>query len=630
MRSMMKTRAFLLLLLLFSVMSAGVAADKPNFVWILSEDNSKHFLRLFDPSGAPTPRIEAMAREGLVFNHAFSNSPVCSVARTTLITSCYAPRIGTQFHRRAKMASMPEGLKMFPAYLREAGYYTTNNSKTDYNAVPGKDVWDESSGKAHWSKRPEKGQPFFHQQTYGVSHESSLHFTAEQMRTQKTVTDPATVGLAPYHPDTATFRYTYARYHDRIRDVDALVGGMLDELKEAGVLEDTFVFYFGDHGGVLPRGKGYAYESGIHIPLVVRVPEKWQHLVPHARGEQVDGFVSFVDFGPTLLQLAGVEVPAGVDGKPFLGEGVTAEVLASRDEAFGYADRFDEKIDFVRTLRKGPYKYMRNYWPQTFDGLQNDYRYRMLAYQEWRELYKAGKLNPVQSQFFRPREAEALYDLRTDPHETMNLAARPEHAATLAEMRGRLNALVVGLPDLSFFPESHLVEKAMDNPVAFGQAHREEIAKLVEIADLQLLRFEEAEAGLVEAVGSDDPWQRFWGYIGVTSFGPASSRFGPGANLAALTDPEVETRMRAVEFLGLTMLGKPAPGLMSALKDSRSAVATNAILNTAVLLKDGQPGYTFTISEGDVNHTDRYISDRLNYLAGKAPRPWGGARKRRK
>lgn len=597
----------------FSILSA---ADRPNFVWILSEDNSKHFLRLFDPGGAPTPRLEEMAKAGLVFENAYSNSPVCSVARTTLITSCYAPRIGTQFHRRAKMAPMPKGVKMFPAYLRQAGYHTTNNSKTDYNATPGKDVWDESSRKAHWKARKE-GQPFFHKRTFGVSHESSLHFPESQIGSQKTETNPESVALAPYHPDTPTFRYTYARYHDRIKEVDGLVGGVLDEMREEGVLEDTFVFYFGDHGGVLPRGKGYAYESGIHIPLVVRVPENWKHLVAHERGERVGGMVSFVDFGPTLLRLAGVDVPEGVDGRPFLGEGVTQEALAERDEVFGYADRFDEKIDLVRTLRKGPYKYVRSYWPQTFDGLENAYRYRMAAYREWRELYRAGKLNAVQAQFFRPRRAEALYDLRNDPHETVNLAGVEAHAPTLKDLRERLQTRMREMPDLSLFPESHLMAAAMDDPVAFGQSNRERIGRLLRVADLQLLKFDEARSGLEAALGSEDPFERYWGYLSAATFGPATSEFAAKASVAALSDPEVEVRQRAAEFLGLTMLGDPEPGLKAALRDSPSAVATNAILNTAVVLKDGQPGYTFSLTEADVRHTDRYINDRLAYLAGK-------------
>ena len=134
--------------------------DRPNIVWITSEDNSKHYLRLFDANGINTPNIEKLATQGITFTHAFSNAPVCSVARSTLITGCYAPRIGAQFHRKIQIVPMPDSLKMFPAYLREAGYYTTNNSKEDYNLIKGEDVWDESSKKASW-KNGKGINPFF-------------------------------------------------------------------------------------------------------------------------------------------------------------------------------------------------------------------------------------------------------------------------------------------------------------------------------------------------------------------------------------------------------------------------------------------------------------------------------------
>jgi uncharacterized sulfatase len=200
------------------------------------------------------------------------------VARTTLITGCYAPRVGTQFHRRSKESNLPGELRMFPWYLRQAGYFTTNNSKKDYNAVEGKGVWDDSSKNATWRDRPDKAAPFFHMQTFTDSHESSLHFSEEQFKNQPTLTDPASVKLADYHPDTPLFRYTHARYLDRMQVIDDIVGKTVAKLEADGVIEDTFIFYFGDHGGVLPRGKGYIYESGLHVPLVIRVPENFKHL----------------------------------------------------------------------------------------------------------------------------------------------------------------------------------------------------------------------------------------------------------------------------------------------------------------------------------------------------------------
>ncbi|HAD61952.1 MAG TPA: sulfatase, partial [Planctomycetaceae bacterium] len=229
------------------------AADRPNVVWLVSEDNSTHYLKLFDQHGAETPAIAKLARHGLIFDHAFSNAPVCSVARTTLATGCLAPRIGTQYHRKHVIVPLPDGLRMFPELLRRAGYYTANNRKTDFNATPGKEVWDANSNKASWRGR-KKGQPFFYMQSFGVCHESCLHFSQQVMENEKTKTDPDSVFVAPYHPNTPTFRYTNARYRDRIMQVDQQIGGVVNKLQQDGLLEDTFIFYFGDHGGVLPRG----------------------------------------------------------------------------------------------------------------------------------------------------------------------------------------------------------------------------------------------------------------------------------------------------------------------------------------------------------------------------------------
>jgi arylsulfatase A-like enzyme len=397
------TVVFVFLGILPTTSNLLIAQNQPNFLWIMSEDNSKHYLKLFDPSGSETPNIANLAKQGVAFDRAFSNAPVCSVARTTLITMVYGPRLGTQFHRRTELANLPNDWKMFPAYLRDAGYYTTNNSKKDYNAVETNGTWDASSNKAHWRNRPD-GKPFFHVQTYTDSHESSLHFKQSWLDAPNNKTDPDSLELAPYHPDTPLFRLTYARYHDRIKSIDNRVGQLVEQLESDGLLENTFIFYFGDHGGVLPRGKGYIYESGLHVPLVVRVPQKWKSLSPFGRGTRTDGFVDFVDFGPTVLKLAGLTVPSFVDGEPFLGSGVTQSEVEARNETLGYADRMDEKYDFCRSIRHGNWKYIRNYQAIYPDGLQNNYRYINLAWRQWRELFNSEKLNPAQSALF-PAEA---------------------------------------------------------------------------------------------------------------------------------------------------------------------------------------------------------------------------------
>jgi len=608
-----------LLFILFFVSSGTILAaeNRPNFVWIMTEDNSSHYLKLYQPSGAETPNIESLAKHGLIYDHAFSNAPVCSVARTTLITSCYAPRIGTFHHRKSFKVPMPEGLKMFPAYLREAGYYTTNNSKEDYNAFNGKDVWDDSSKKATWKNR-KTGQPFFHVQTFGTSHESSLHFPASDVARKPTKHAVENAFVSPIHPDTKTFRYTHARYLDRIQDIDDQVGKLVSEIEEAGLLESTFIFCFGDHGGVLPRGKGYAYDTGLHVPLVIRVPEQFKDGVDRKLGSRVERFVSFVDFGPTLLNLAGVSVPKQVDGVPFLGPG--SQRTTDHDESFGYADRFDEKFDLVRTLRKGDLRYVRNFQPFNFDGLMNNYRYKMAAYQEWRDLFDAGKLNDVQSQFFLPREAEMLFDSANDPYETKNLANDPAYAEQLKSLRASLDQRLKSMPDLGFYPENFLANHAAENPVQFGQEHRQEIAKLVDIANLQLVAASSAIPDIQNALESDLAWARYWGIISATVHGQSAKQVKEKIDQLSQDDPENLVRVRAAEYLALVYGEDVGPQLRQSLQRSRSATEANLILNTVVLLQDGPPHLKVGVTSEDVAHlkTGRGELDRrMEYLLPK-------------
>ena len=598
------------------LLAGALAAERPNFVWLVSEDNSLHYLDLYREMGTSTPRIAELAQQGLVFEHAFSNAPVCSVARTTLMTGCFAPRIGTQFHRRSVTVPLPDGVRMFPYWLREAGYYTTNNRKKDYNAVEGEGVWDASSGRASWRGRKE-GQPFFHMQSFGVSHESSLHFSREVFENERTETSPDEVILAPYHPDTPLFRYTYARYHDRIRTMDRQIGEVVDRLREDGLLENTFIFYFGDHGGVLPGSKGYAKERGLHVPLVVRVPEKFREGLGFEIGSRVDGFVSFIDFGPTLLHLAGLPVPKSLDGKAFLGAGIDAQGLSTRDETFGYADRFDEKYDLVRWFRKGNYSYVRSFQPFNFDGLQNNYRYKMLAYEEWRSLYEHRGLNQVQRAFFEVQPVEALYDVSRDPHEVDNLAALPEYAEVLERMRSGLFGELKSWPDLSFFPENALVESGFSDPTGFGQQASTRITRFIETANLALKPYAGAGEGIRRALASADPWERYWGVVAASSHGGKAVDLAETIGSLAENDPVRMVRVRAAEFLGLTRTGDPRPAIDQALRESTSGIEVALILNTVVLLRDGAPGYEFEIDPNQFPAEvldNLYVKWRLEYL----------------
>ena len=593
-------------------------ARRPNFVFLVSEDNSVHYLRLYGAQHGSTPHIDALARHGLVFNHAFSCSPVCSVARSTLATGIYAPRGGFQYHRKIRQAPLPEGLLPWSAVLKQNGYYTTNRRKTDYNfQFPIKRLWHASSQRASWRNRPNTKTPFFHMQSFGQSHESSLHFPKRLLQTPTTVS-PKAVTLAPYHPDTPTFRYTHARYFDRMGVIDQQIGRVVSQLETDGLLDDTFIFYFGDHGGVLPRSKGYAYESGLHVPLVVRIPDNFKHLVDHKPRSRLNGFVSFIDFGPTVLHLAGLSVDKRLDGRPFLGPSVPAAELAGRDEAFGHADRFDEKYDHVRTLRKGRFAYVRNYQGFYPDGLQNNYRYRMLAFQEWRDLHKAGTLNAAQKQFFQPRPPEQLFDIQSDPHQVKDLSGDPGHRSVLLDLRKRLKKQVVAINDLSLYPESFQLSDILKDPIGFGTRHHDEIAALHDIADLSLLPAERALPKLKKHLASKNPWHRYWACQAASALGQAAEPLLADIT-GRLKDPHPMVRLRAAEFLGVLGHGEPLTVLYDVLNTVPSEAEALLTLNTVVYLRDHR-GLDIDTSRLQPRFTGGQVARRLEYLKQAASR----------
>lgn len=558
---------------------------RPNIVWITSEDNSKHYLSLFDEHGVPTPHIARLAEHGILFTHAFSNAPVCSVARSTLITGAYGPRIGSNYHRNIRKASLPPGLKLFPEYLREAGYYTTNNNKEDYNVEKSPDVWDESSGKATWKNRA-SGQPFFHMVNIGVTHEGNLHFSRQKMDEIQPQTPVHDVYVQPNHPQTELFRFTNAYYRDRIRLMDTRLGEIVGELEEDGQLDSTIIFYFGDHGGVLPGSKGYLYETGLHVPLVVYVPPAFRASLGVKAGTRVTGFVSFVDFGPTVLELAGVEVPEQVDGRPFLGPNVERAKVNMRDEAFGYADRFDEKYDMVRSIRKGKYKYIRNFQPFHVDALRNNYRYNMLAYQEWDSLFRDGALNTVQSAFFNLRPSEQLFDVEADPYETQNLAKDPDLQAKLKELRHRLIDWMLSMPDLSLIPEYAFLREGLGNPVEYGQQHQEKIMQYLHMANLSLHDLKTAKDPLLKALRSDDPWVRYWAINAGIALDGQDNELMRRIGRIAKSDPVPINRTQAALYLAIKHRKNPASVMAEALYDAEYPSEGLLILNSIVLMRD--------------------------------------------
>lgn len=614
----MQSLARIVLVFASVIALAAEAAKRPNFVFLVSEDNSVHYSRIYGNELAPMPAMEKLAAHGVVFDHAFSCAPVCSVARSTLATGMYAPKGGFQYHRKFAPATLPEGFRPWSQILKEAGWFTTNDRKTDYNFVHDiKALWD-INGKGSWRDRPDKEQPFFHMQSFGTTHESSLHFSAGEMAKEQLSTPKSAVQLAAYHPDTPTFRHTYARYHDKIRQVDEQMGDVVERLAEDGLLEDTFVFYFGDHGGVLPRGKGYAYESGLHVPFVVRVPENFKDLVDFKIGSRVKGSVEFVDFGATVLKLAELERPALMDGKPFFGKGVRGADVDAREESFGYADRFDEKYDLVRTLRVGRYMYHRNFQGYYPDALQNNYRYKMLAYEDWRSQWKAGTLNAEQSQFFERRPAEQLFDVVADPHQVKNLAGDSKHLKVLMDLRGRLKAKMQSLHDLSIYPESFQVSDALGDPIGFGRAHAEEIKACLDIADLALQPFVRARGRLSAAIRSSSPWERYWALQTCATIGEASKSLA-GVAKEALKDENLMVRLRAAEFLGIVGAVDPRETLYGILDQTRSIPEAMLAFNGVVMFSDFEPRFVFDAARLSSNKLGGEVARRYEYFGIAAP-----------
>jgi uncharacterized sulfatase len=441
---------------------------RPNILWITCEDMSADLGCYGDPY-ARSPNIDKLAGESVRYTHCFTHIGVCAPSRSGIITGMYPPAIGSQHMRSTTV--LPAGVRCFPAYLREAGYYTTNNSKTDYNFSAPKDTWDESSGKAHFKNRP-AGKPFFAVFNFTVTHESQIRapekayekntarLTADQRH------DPAKAVIPPYYPDTPIVRKDWARYHDNITAMDYQVADLLKELDDEGLADDTIVFFYSDHGRGLPRGKRWLYDSSVHVPLLVRIPEKLRP-ADWKPGTTNDELVAFVDLAPTVLSLAGIQVPKIMQGMPFLGSQKPDE---PRKHVYGCRDRMDERLDMSRSVRDKRYKYIRNYqWWKPYAQHLN-YAEEMPTMQELRRLKAEGKLNKAQAPFMADRKPiEELYDLADDPHEINNLAADPAHRETLERLRKQHEAWTDHILDTGYVPEA-LLNNIRD---LFGESWRD-------------------------------------------------------------------------------------------------------------------------------------------------------------
>lgn len=446
----------------------------PNIVWLSVEDMSP-WIGPYGDRTVPTPHLDRLAREGVTYDNAFATSPVCAPARSTLITGMFCTRIGTMQMRNnspseASIIKNPgayreipgyEGLpppfvRCFPEQLRAAGYYCTNNAKTDYQFEAPVTVWDECGGKAHWRNR-NPGQPFFAVFNHVGTHESRAFPQAK--RSPRAVA-PADVPLPPFYPDTAAARDAVARTYDNIAAMDRWAGERLAELEEDGLLGRTIVIFFSDHGVGLPRGKRSCFDTGLRVPLIVRFPDG------AAAGTRAARVVSFVDFGPSVLSLAGIDPDERLDGTPFLGRFARERSDYRRGHAYANADRFDDVYDRSRTVSDGRYRYTRNLLPELPYLIRNAYREQLPLTGDLYALAESGPHRPEQWQFAaKRRPVEELYDSRTDPWEVKNLIDEPEHRERIAALRGRLDAWMEATGDLGLvLPETKLVRERIWPP----------------------------------------------------------------------------------------------------------------------------------------------------------------------
>jgi len=466
---------------------------RPNIVWISNEDMSPH-LGAYGDGLARSPVLDRFARQSIRYTNAFTTAPVCAPSRAAIITGMYQTSIGAHHMRTTEdrvpelpgpyLAVPPFYVKAFPEYLRAAGYYTSNRAKTDYQFGVPFTIWDDLGPGAHWRNRRDTNQPFFAVFNLEVTHESQIFPTSPARKGKPLVTDPARVVVPPYYPDTPAVREELARMYDNIADMDGQVGQILKQLDDDGLADNTIVFYWSDHGDGVPRAKRSLYDSGLHVPLMIRLPPRgfvdvaalrqgspkpggpvrppgdggWPGTLAPAvgAGSVSDQLVSFVDLAPTVLALAGAEIPAHLQGRVLVGP----KAAPAPEFVFAARDRMDQEYDMMRSARDARYLYIRNFEPELPYAGHIIYRNQSAIMQEWLRLQAERKLIGTAALWMRTsRPAEELYDAKMDPHQIRNLAEDPAHRATLERMRTAVIDWMTRVGDQGLINEAEMIQR---------------------------------------------------------------------------------------------------------------------------------------------------------------------------
>lgn len=483
--------------------------EKPNILWIVSEDNSAWFMGCYGNKYATTPNIDKLATQGFLYSRAYCPHAVCAPSRNCILTGAYANSNGHENMRSTY--PMSAEVHTYPEYLRNAGYYCTNNAKTDYNTSAFKydAIWDESSKKAHYKNRP-KGQPFFAVFNTELTHESQNH---KPIPFSELRHDPARVFLPPYAPDIPEMRHDWAQYFDKIENMDKQVGVFLKELEECGEAENTIVFYYGDNGGILPRSKRFVYETGTRIPFIVRIPEKYKYLYPAEKpGQKVDRIINFVDLAPTLLSIIGTPIPGYMQGNAFLGNQKTEDP----EYTFMSRQRMDERYDLVRAVRDKKFRYIRNYMPFRITLQHVEFLFRAPSAEAWFKAFKAGKTNAVQSFPFQTKPVEELYNTEIDPWEVNNLASNPAYASDLIRMRKVQTDWMRKVKDVGLIPETEYSMLAGGKSLYdYMRSASCPFDELMEASDLATLGGKKELNTFIRYLKNPNSAIRYWGATGL-------------------------------------------------------------------------------------------------------------------
>jgi arylsulfatase A-like enzyme len=548
---------FLLAFGFFLPPSYSSAQERPNILWITCEDISP-YLGSYGCAEALTPNLDRLAEEGIRYTHAYANAPVCAVARSTLLTGMYAPTLGT--HNMRCNTVLPDQIPAYPRIFREAGYYCTNNSKKDYNSPFNQDpdLWDESSRTAHYKNRKE-GQPFFAVFNITVTHESQLSTESQQRYLENKQIPPQPriapeeIALPPYHPDLPAIRNDWARYHDLITLMDQMAGDLLHELATTGEADNTIVFFYSDHGGMLARSKRYIYNVGTQVPLIIRFPSTWQHLAPGMPGSTEDRLVSFIDFPKTVISITGLPVPELMQGQIFLGP----DADPPRSFVHFSRDRMGERFDCSRAITDGRYYYIRNFMPHRPRGRDSRYGYTVQAnWGAWQEHYDAGLCNDVQSQFFEPKPPVELFDTQNDPWHINNLADDTEYREQVDRLSAGLDGWMIENRDLGLVPEPFYQDlagpgHAYGTLYDYAQDGDYPVEKLLAAAKQASLGKKGNISKYIALMESKHPVIRYYGAYGMFLEQHSDGEAHIALNKMVNTDPFEANRLIAAQALGV-------------------------------------------------------------------------------